>query len=330
MVLEILTIDLDPMGIWRLGLFVGVLLCFLSWFKIYRFNIQSLLWSYVVCYCIFVLEFPFRRYGIVDTPFVASAGRTCLEAIIIPLTILNLNKRRENNFLTLFEIFALIEIVLIWTIHYGAMLQTSFDSALLCCFVPFTNPIIAIMIIVTALTHHGGTATVILLTQLVVMCIKYKHARRFVVAGFPLGLAYLWFRFHDLALGGNERILAYKRFMSAWWNDGWVTRIFGSGPGSFQYLTFLIEQSKKEIFLMMHSDWLQIIFEFGIVGFILTVLFIISAIQKSWNRPNVLAGVFGCCAFALTYHGLRFMPGMLLYAYIFKQAFYGNEKGTLS
>lgn len=95
------------------------------------------------------------------------------------------------------------------------------------------------------------------------------------------------------------------------WADVWrfsqehVSYVFGAGIGTFFYIgPFLTKTSKEGLFLWMHSDWLQIAFETGIVGFALSVALYVQALYKAKRDYNLFAmlimyGIFAVANFPL-------------------------------
>lgn len=317
---NVLSIDLDHLGVWRMSIFIGISLLFFTILLTSKLSLKGITWAYLISYCIFVLEFPFQRYGTVDTAFVAQAGRVLIEAALIPLWMNGLSKTQDKILEKFFTLLMCVEIFLIWYFGQGLMLMASFDTALLACFVPFAPSWLVFASLVTIFTHHGATAIVILLAQVVAYAIKSPSWRFYGLGGLLPVSIFTWFRLHDLSMGSDSRIVGYKQFMEAWWNAGWPTIIFGAGPGSFPWLSLILSNFKEGSIVQLHSDWLQIMFELGVVGFALVLCLVLKAIKDSWDEPRILAAVFGSAAFGLTYHPLRFFPSMLLIAYIMKKA----------
>lgn len=322
-----MNVQLDIGGVWRLSIFIGLIFCTFSIWKKCKsfFGWQiALLWSYVIASALCILEFPFVRFGDYQTAFMANAGQTLAEAVLLPLVILLMSMKgleRLYKFLVLMIVF---EIAAVWFHGCGFMMQTSFDSALIALFMPFAPPVLWAISLVTVLTHHGSTALLIILSQCAIWAIrKYRigtlSGLRFAIAG-ALGTALIWSvaRFHnaDIMLNGSERLMAYKRFLAFWWDQGIETRLFGVGAGTFGWFGMLIDNFQEPHFVQMHSDWLQIIFELGIFGLLITIAVLVKTTKAAWNNPHRLCSIFGLAAFMVTYHPLRFFPSMLLAAYI--------------
>lgn len=72
--------------------------------------------------------------------------------------------------------------------------------------------------------------------------------------------------------------------LMSWWNNH-AEVFFGTGLGTFQWLGPEIQNKSKDLFVWMHNEYLQIIFEMGYVGFGLTIALSIVCLKRSLNRP---------------------------------------------
>lgn len=312
--MNILTIHIDTFGIWRLSIFFGMI-TFLFLFIFENFKktkiIFGLFWFYVIAYCLYFVEFPSIPYGDYTKAFMSTSGQTLAECILIPLVVFKTNDEiYEKIFIGFLNFFVIYEILSTWFGGYTFFIAGSFDMAFLAACLPLCPSWIAAASIVTILTHHGTTACVILAAQAFLYAIKNSPK---ILFGLPiLGIAAYFNK-----IGPWERIHAYERYMSFWWEQGATIKTFGFGPGSFIWFSMMIDNFKPPIFFQMHSDWLQIFFELGIIGGSFAILCFIKAIKDSWNNPRILYSIAGYGAFALTYHPLRFFPSMILGAFIF-------------
>lgn len=318
-----LTVQLDLNGVWRLSLFIGMALFSLYFVSMHIKKIGfifSALWAYVLLNALYLFEYPSVPYGDVNTAFMATAGQTFSECLLIPLVMIYMPKKHSEFLYRFYCLIISAEILLVWIRGYGIMLAPSFDTALIALFIPFAPVFLAIVSLITILTHHGSTALMILIAQFFPIALKNKRARIGMAIIVPALIAVAYFHTNTTWFDGLERINAYKRFMGFWWNQGWIPRLIGTGPGSFIWLSLLIDNFKPPMFLQMHSDWLQVTFELGLIGLLLIIATFLMAVKNAWENPRVLSALFGCAGFACTYHPLRFMPTMILVAYIFRYA----------
>ena len=349
----ILTLRLDQFGIWKISFFVGMCVCALTLLK----KLEDLpicariLWGYCLCYALFIIEFPYMLFGEANRAFESSAGQNFAEVLVIPLVVWTLQQKTVEKMIYCLRYIALIEIVLVWanTIAswrhpeiniqgvYGLMKAPSFDLALLALFIPFAPLWINVIVVGTILTHHAGTADLILAAELLGFAIakKIPWSRLLVIGGLTLAGFFLIALFHSHTglLDGVERLNQYKRFMSFWLfglNDGegikWPWVFFGVGPASFMWCSIMIDQLKGPVVVFLHSDWLQIVFELGLVGLALVLSVYFYAIRQSWRDKVLLPALLGVGAFAIPYHPTRFFPSAFLLAVIFRLALKGKEE----
>lgn len=77
----------------------------------------------------------------------------------------------------------------------------------------------------------------------------------------------------------------------------------GTGSGTFQSIGTYLSKGGSIIFIWLHSDWLQIQFEQGLIGFVLIALVVLKALRKSQSTPALF---YSLCAY-LTW-GIANMP----------------------
>lgn len=336
-----LTVVLDK-DIWRLGLFWGMMTC-LFFFIIHQSKriglIASIAWAYLLGRCLMTIEYPSTPFGAFNAAFVASAGQAFAEALLIPMAVLSIPKRWMKCVWKVFTVLICIEIFCVWYQGYGVMIAPSFDTSLIAMFLPFAPIWLAVVSVITIITHHGSTAMMILIAQCAVLAFNSKKLRPLAIASIPLVIAAMIYHSHGPNLDGNERITVWKSMITHFWQgtdvaqmgaDGhqftamkfggdWLHRIIGVGPGSFLWLSIIVEPS--HMFLSAHSEVIQIFFELGILGLILSALITIKAIAYRWDNPKMVAAILGVCACALSYHPLRFFPTALLICFIFRESF---------
>lgn len=97
----------------------------------------------------------------------------------------------------------------------------------------------------------------------------------------------------------NGRLETWTVSMKWWWAN--ANHWFGMGPGTSLYWLPEIERRqylRENWFFIMHSDWLQILFEQGIIGFVCAALVYVVAIKKSAQRRTLFASLvgYGTCA----------------------------------
>jgi hypothetical protein len=275
-------------------------------------RVARALWVYVLVYAIYILEFPARHFGDFTIAYQVTAGQVAVEALLIPLGAMALYKFWHK----ILPIVVIGELICVWIKHPGLMVAPSFNLALCAVSLPFLPLWMVVSVAVTALTHHGSTAILILIAQSIGMSRRYP--RLLLLIPF-CGLA-AWIHSNGPMIDGLERLEHWNKYMSFWWGSGWKTILLGFGPGSFIHTSMWLDKYKAPLFFQMHNDFLQSIWELGIVGFSLIIGVVATAIKRTWDRPKELAAVLGCVAFAIPYHPLRFCPSALVMAVIFWKA----------
>lgn len=320
----IIRIGMD--GIWQNSIFFGMVLCVLS-IALRRRSIFYTLWGYVLLSALYMFEYPPLQAGSMQAAFMLSSARTFSEVLLITCAVFSF---KQKHIRLLFDCLAIIEVGMLLYQNSGLFVAPSFDLAFLALYAGFAPTCMIFVILGMVLTHHCTTAKLILLGYAFSDFIATRnYLTRAMIAGFGLIILALAYFQSGHMFDGSERILYYTKFMHYYWDThtqipylyhtDYVQRLFGFGPGSFIWISSMMESFKGTIFLQMHCDWLQILFELGIVGFMLVVAAFGKALHVARKSPLMFGAVLGCGIFALTYHPLRFMPSMMLVAYIFRE-----------
>lgn len=128
------------------------------------------------------------------------------------------------------------------------------------------------------------------------------------------------------------RFDAYKIFMTSWWKNfpHWV----GSGPGTFQVFAPLIQIKNNFMvdmrpgqnsffWLWMHSDWLQVLFETGIIGLLLSLLLYSDVLYRLFKKkePVLFSLACGIGASAIFDFPCRYFSMAFLTMYVIAAAY---------
>jgi len=193
-----LNAQIDPMGIWRITFFVGMVAMVIYLAKRFAKDLGwdvTGLWAYSLVIALWIVEFPMYSFGIYHVAYQATAGMNFAEVLLIPATLLLVRK----NLLPIFTPIIVYEIIAVWFKLPGLMIPRpfadSFDLALMAMYFPFAPWWLKIATVGTVATHHGSTALLILGAQLAVWAFKTLDRKKcFYVtaigAALVLGLAY--------------------------------------------------------------------------------------------------------------------------------------------
>jgi hypothetical protein len=308
---------IDIGGVWHLTFFTGIIFIFLYglFLKLKLPYPIKFLFAYLIIRSLFILEFPTLMFWPYTSNFQTTAAQMLIEVVALPLGAI-LFERYVEKILIFVAFFSSLCVWMKWP---GLLQAPSFNGAFAALALPFLPGWAAVGVLITIFTHHGSTALLIVAAQLLAYVLKrplWATAGYFL---FPL-LFYIALKHSGVGFDSAERLQNYKMFMAFWAKD-WHWIVFGVGPGSFMWTSILLSKEKTSLFLQMHSDWLQMIWELGLVGLGLILWVLISAVKNAWKNDVLLSALFGCVAFGLTYHPLRFFPTAFLTAYIFMKAF---------
>lgn len=320
-------VQLDPGGVWRVTIFTGLMIAvtiIITKFFTRLALPAKLLLGYTLIWPLYIISFPNYSYGGYHTAFQASAGQTFAELLIISLAAWVYPWKKG----ALLEMVTLFQIISVWFLPYGLMETHSFDLAFIALCVPFVSFWSALAAVVTILAHHGATADMILGAIFISALLKNKAEKIFVVILILILAGAAYYHTHGTWFDGGDRIAHYKHYLALWATNKW-TLIFGVGAGTFTWASFTLDQFKSPMWIQLHSDWLQILFELGLVGLGLAVWTFYSALTTAWKQPKsgLLEKVAAAGCFALTYHPLRFFPSAYLIASIFSEALKADQKG---
>ena len=112
-----------------------------------------------------------------------------------------------------------------------------------------------------------------------------------------------------------------------------VNQFFGTGSGSFFMLGPTIQlnfgYSPKLVFLFMHNDFLQILFEQGYIGLFLVLAVGVCALRKAFDRPWLFAALCTYGAILATQYPLRYLASAFIGALLLAEVYGCNQKGGL-
>jgi len=318
-----LTILFDVGGVWHTTIALGLVLC--AWqvaWKIIRpgYGLAAgLLWFWVITSALWLLEWPGMQFGINHRAYQATAGQTIAEMVLISLGVTCFKVKKLRMAISA---FVLVEIGLVFFKNHGLFLADSLDMAFIAQALPFVAPWTVIAGLLAICFHRGMTAAVILVSYVPAFP---KELRKYgaAIVGVVAVAQYFFFPHSTLV----SRWEPWVRQLELWSNDwtNWNRIIFGSGSGSYMWQSVSWDHFQgHDLYLSMHCDWLQILFEQGLIGLGLSL----AVVYRALKVPSLQyrAGVLGTVAFALFYHPLRFFPSALLTAMIFAVALRGADK----
>lgn len=306
--------QIDLGGVWRSTLFFGLL--FSSVIFVLR-NIDkigmtaSALWIYALGYALYLIEYPAMHFGEYNTAYQATAGQSLAAMALIPVLALAAGRRTWAAV----PFFVLINCALIWmNPKWGFLRWETFDSSLIALSLPFL-PAYMVYIALVTIAFKGGTTSALIVGTWIFSIFVRSWKRFFIFsAGCLAAIPFL----SEKVMDSQGRMTVYERMMGIWSSNP-KSIIFGVGPGSFMWQSIGVGDPNS-LFLSMHSDWLQVTFELGLIGLVLSLAVFVVCVLNVKKEPRLLAGVLGIGAFCLTYHPLRWFPSALFAAMILARA----------
>lgn len=170
-----------------------------------------------------------------------------------------------------------------------------------------------------------------------------RKDKTIVVAGLLISCAILIGAYYFLGerfVSDSGRILCWK-WSFDWWFKG-ANLLLGTGLGSFWVIGPHIQQTTTEwicghwgpsatceaakiqyqynnLYLFMHSDWLQVLFETGIVGFLIAVIAyvisLIKSIDKDWLFIAVVSVGAQCAGNMVVRYTLPALATLIIFRY---------------
>lgn len=128
-----------------------------------------------------------------------------------------------------------------------------------------------------------------------------------------------------------DRIAAWEMFMGFWRTN--VNMVWGSGTGSFFQWGVIVQRIEnfqpKFLWLWMHSDWLQLIFENGIVGMILAIWAIFVGFRAAINNGSLwlLPVMTGYIMLMAGNYPTQLPLFLILGAVLYLRCFYDDQSG---
>lgn len=135
---------------------------------------------------------------------------------------------------------------------------------------------------------------------------RFSRSIKIIMLGALLSIALVGYLSPGL---DNGRFELWGRVMTFYWNHANI--LVGFGPGSFELFGPKIQHASNFMtgswFIWMHNDWLQILFELGIVGFILWGLAYVGVCRRVRARKSayLFASLIGLGVMACMNYPLR-------------------------
>ncbi len=102
----------------------------------------------------------------------------------------------------------------------------------------------------------------------------------------------------------SGRFEPWKLFMTSWWNSANI--LTGTGTGTFQWLGPLLQDKDTGLFLFMHNEYLQVAFEQGLIGVLLSGILLVICLRRALSSDWLLSSCLATMVVAFFQFPLRF------------------------
>lgn len=285
-----------------------------------KFTFRTTLYVYLVIHTAALVFWPYESIGILGDMFKyqlrSSHAQSLAYLLLLPLIFDRCFPTRWlwRSISWVFIIDA-VAILFGWR---GITWGLSFDSAFIALLLPtFYRPtwyhrVLTALALVAIYKVGGATAYLVIGLMLVGAAITYKNWLWLTIC-CPLFAVGYWSLGYELYRSPGRLAMWVAWFK--WWLHS-ANHYIGTGPGSFEWLANTI-YSDTGGYTFAHNDYLQILFECGIVGIVLALGTIVEALWSLRRNHVIFTTAVGYLAFMCTYSPLHVFPGMLLAILIF-------------
>lgn len=259
------------MDLWR----IQSLICILPAIAFFVLNngrhllIPKIAWTYFLCSAAFVAFSVDPIYGQLHYRIAHTAAISLITIFFVPAGIIAANVTQLRWLGVFFDALMIVNAVLILVYGYGVFGASSFDASICTMLLPWfalsrplhwINIAISLFVLGVILSTGATTPIVMLVAMGSVMLWQRGHWKWLI----PLPLLLAGLAYYGSSSG---RVGAWGSLFE-WWRDN-ANPVIGTGLGTFEWLGPYIQMSNgqtQEFFLWMHNDYLQVLFEGGLVG----------------------------------------------------------------
>lgn len=288
----------------RWQLFIGLILLatYFSYKTVRRFHwLAFFLAAVVLISAIFVYQQPQFTIDILSLRLRLVSARSFCLVVALLFLVSSLSVKNMWRLLHFFRVVMVAESVAILTIGWGLFNARSMDAAFVAMLYPISlflgkKPdavrnvwegllrIIELILPVAAMfVNQGATAYFIAGLIILVWAWRSGHKKALVWA---LALPFVGYMIRQ-----EDFLITYDRtdqwkLIMQWWVEyaPWVT---GTGSGTFQWLGPSIQNTATGLFIWMHNEYLQVLFEQGILGLTLMLSLCGVCLYRAWKNPSM-------------------------------------------
>lgn len=208
---------------------------------------------------------------------------------------------------------------------YGLLCNPSMSGCLQVCLLPLfisskgrkCAPLGVLLMVVTALlTAQSQPIAGVFLLGGILLILAREYGLLFLASLLAPIVGYL-IAGHDL-LNSTGRWGNWQLVLSQW---RLTNPLVGLGTGTFPIWGIALTSSQPDKWTFAHSDWLQILFEQGVIGLTLTLWCFCDVLQKAWQRKEQFVAVLLYGAWGIANMPLRFplacLYGMFILRWVY-------------
>lgn len=217
------------------------------------------------------------------------------------------NKINSEKLISILSWVSIVDCIII-IIHrywmdapYGLMLTSCMDAPMIAIMYPLVvskrNWYIVSPIFISAVFITTSAVGIGALCVSVFILIYKKFDYKYLI--LPIILFAIAIKFVPGIFNSSGRFPMYIIQMKWWWDN--INHAFGSGMGTFYGLGPYVQMATNNMnggntFTFLHSDWLQIIFEFGFVGIFLALSLFITMLFRVRSNYVLLSAIVAYAA----------------------------------
>lgn len=274
----------------------------------------------------------------------ATSANAAFVMILISAVIAFAKKELLEIFLSGIVLAVSMNCVSVIIFKHGMFHGSSMDNAAAALCLPFAFYVknkrwqewTMITIILTSIfVRHGTTALVMLFAMTFVQIFYAKKIKKGAIlalslailgVGYVISYKYIMTLYGEISIKSltSERYHNWAEGMTWWWSN--ANLFFGTGTGSYQWIGPAIHNQKTLIYIWMHNEYLQGIFEQGLVGLALFVTVYVIALRKSISQPWLFTTFIGLGIMSITQFPFRFFITQLMIVLLLRMSQENEEK----
>lgn len=185
--------------------------------------------------------------------------------------------------------------------HFGLTGNGSMSACLVAITLPFlllqkatvNRAIFIVMALTAVLITRASVPLGVLVTVLFTACFRNKRDIPVLLMGVIAALAIGVYSIGGDLFDSNGRFETWKNVFHWWNNSGHRLGGFGVGSGLKLMPVLGISDGLTRFNIWAHNDWLQVLFEQGILGLSSLFLLAMGALVRAYGRPLIFSSVCG-------------------------------------